>query len=276
MKHTLAVTLMLAGLFFLAQLIGLGIVNGYLEKEDYEVEGVIYSNVTWQELPYGVERPAFDEKTSFLPLFAIILVATLLIFVIMKLRFFRVWKFWFFLSVWFCLTIAANVVFSDFAAVAVAGGLALLKVLWRNVVVHNVTELFIYGGLAAVFVPFLNLWSISILLVLISVYDAIAVWKTKHMVSMAQFQTKIKLFAGMLIPYGKKEALLGGGDIGFPLFFSGVVLKTLGLAQSIVVSGVTTVMLLLLLVKSQKNMYYPAMPYLSVGCFLGFLFASLI
>ena len=32
---------------------------------------------------------------------------------------------------------------------------------------HNVTELFIYGGLAAIFVPLFNLFSVIILLLLI-------------------------------------------------------------------------------------------------------------
>lgn len=272
MKHTLRVTLLLTGLFFLAQIIGLGILDGYLQKEEYSVGNVTYTNVTWAALPYGAERPEFEEKTSFLPVFGIILVATLLILVLMRFQLFRLWKVWFFVSVWFCLTVAFTTVMGDQVALILAGLLGLLKIVWKNVYVHNVTEIFIYGGLAAVFVPFLNILSMSILLVLIGVYDAIAVWRTKHMISMAQFQAKLKVFAGLLIPYGRnKTAILGGGDIGFPLLFSGVMLKTYGWMEGVLVSVVVTGALFFLLVKSEKNRYYPAMPFLGAGCFIGLL-----
>ncbi len=277
MKHTLRVTLLLVALFFFAHLIGLGILNGYLHKEQVVVEGEIVTNVTWEALPYDVQRPEFDEKTSFLPLILIILAATFAILLLMKLKLLRLWKFWFFMSVWFCLAVALKVMFADAIAVAIAALLSGAKVFWRNAVLHNLTELLIYGGLAVVFVPFLGLMSASILLVLISIYDMIAVWRTKHMVSMAQFQTKMKLFAGLLIPYGKeRQAILGGGDIGFTLFFSGVVLKQFGLMQGILVSAVVSLALLWLLLKSQKNRYYPAMPFLSMGCFAGLLLVYLL
>lgn len=271
MKHTLAITLILTSLFFVAQLVGLGIIDGYLDKEEIVVDGHIVTNITWQALPYGVERPAFEEKTSFLPLFLIILGATAVLLILMKFKLFRLWTFWYFISVWFCLMIALHVVVGDQSAFLLAGVIAAVKVWWRNIILHNATELLIYGGLAAVFVPFLSILSISILLILISVYDAIAVWRTKHMVSMAEAQTKIKLFAGLFIPYGNKKAVLGGGDIGFPLFFSGVVLKSFGWMGALIVTLCVTLALLLLLFKSQKNTYYPAMPFLSAGCFVGLL-----
>mgnify|MGYP001591251463 FL=1 len=144
-----------------------------------------------------------------------------------------------------------------------------------------------YGGLAAIFVPAFNLWSIIILLLLISVYDAYAVWKSKHMITLAQSQAKSKVFAGLLIPYSwkKKEkgkekssieksksgriALLGGGDIAFPLLFAGVVLKEIGLWQALVIPFFALLGLGLLLLFSKEKRFYPAMPFISAGCFLG-------
>ncbi len=247
-----------------------------MQKEEMIVDGERIVNVTWQGLPYGVERPEFDEKTSYIPMFGIILIATLIILVFMRLKLLRLWKLWYFLSVWFCLTAAIGIFMGDRIALVIAGILAAAKVIWKNIVLHNATELLIYGGLAAVFVPFLSIWSVSVLLILISVYDAIAVWRTKHMVAMAKFQTKLKLFAGLLIPYGEKKAILGGGDVGFPLFFSGVILKQFGLMEAMIVSLIVSIALLILLFKSEKNKYYPAMPFLSAGCFIGLLVIWLI
>ena len=79
--------------------------------------------------------------------------------------------------------------------------LAAWKILRPNVFIHNLTEVFIYGGIAALLVPIINLFSAFILLLLISIYDMYAVWKSKHMVSMAKFQSEAKVFAGLLKRY---------------------------------------------------------------------------
>jgi len=152
--------------------------------------------------------------------------------------------------------------------------LALLGTYFRvikpNIIVHNISEIFIYGGLAAIFVPILSIFSISILLILIAVYDMYAVWKSKHMVKLAKFQSKVKLFAGIMIPYGKKRvAILGGGDIGFPLLFAGVVVSEFGLL-GLLVPLVVGLSLFLLLYYGDKNKFYPAMPFLAAGCFVGY------
>ena len=165
--------------------------------------------------------------------------------------------------------IAFNAFFTQLFSLILALVLSLWKTFKNNIIVHNFSELFIYGGLAAIFVPILSITSIIVILFIIAIYDYIAVFKTKHMIRMAKFQTKIKLFAGLLIPYGKKAAILGGGDLGFPLLFSGVMFKEFGLLSLITVLT-STLALAYLLFKSQKNKFYPAMPYISIGCFIGY------
>ena len=157
----------------------------------------------------------------------------------------------------------------------IAGIFAYLKLFKSNIIIHNLTEIFLYGGLAAFIVPNLDIQVAAILLIGISFYDMYAVWKSKHMVKMAKFQNSQKMFAGLMIPYKKskdvnhqeetqiftqniqsskdhnetkksntkhkrkskhmpdnsediKTAILGGGDIAFPLMFSGVVLLVTG------------------------------------------------
>ncbi|MAG50725.1 hypothetical protein CL621_03770 [archaeon] len=255
MKHNVQIVLILLALFLCAQVIGLFVTNKYLVKN----------------LPFNLERPQLNEKTSFIQIFIIIIIATALAFVLTRLKAFVLWKIWFFLGVCFTLLISFTVIFGEKIALVIAIILAALKIFKPNVIIHNFTELFIYGGLAAVFVPIMNLFSISILLILISIYDAIAVWKTKHMVKLAKFQTKLKLFIGFLIPYDKKsKAVLGGGDIGFPLLFAGVILKNFGFIKALIIPVCVSMSLLFLLMIGKKDRFYPAMPFLSVGCFLGY------
>jgi len=146
---------------------------------------------------------------------------------------------------------------------------AFFKVIKKNIIIHNIGELFIYGGLAAIFVPIFNIKSISIFLVIISVYDYIAVRKTGHMIKLVKFQTKLRLFAGVLIPYGKGVAILGGGDIGLPLLFAGVVMKSYGF-NALIISFFAALSLLYLFWVADKKKFYPAMPFITAGCFLGY------
>ncbi len=292
MKHSLAVTLVLVGVFLISQLVGLAITNQYIDHFTTEETGV----VTFTSLPYNVSRPEVEPSTSFAYIIIAILIGTGLIFLIIKFKVFRLWKLWFFLSVFITLTVAFAAFINQFVAGFIALALAIWKVYRPNVYIHNLTEIFVYGGLAAIFVPIINIFAAGMLLALISAYDAYAVWKSKHMIKLAKAQANAKLFAGLFIPYkipkaaakGKtikiKTAILGGGDIGFPLIFAGVVMKDLmltntvgiGFLKSLVIPLLTSAALLWLLMKAEKDKFYPAMPFLTAGCFVGYLIVWLI
>ena len=279
MKHTIKVTSIVLLMFLLAQLIGLVIVKQYLPRET---------------LPFNIEKPQLEEQTSFIPLFITIIIATLLALILIRFSAMRLWKLWFFLSVLFTLVIA----FAAFIPQAIALILALILALWKvlrpNIYIHNLTELFIYGGLAAIFVPVLSIFSVSILMILIAIYDMIAVWKTKHMIKLAKFQASSKTFAGLLIPYSLKKpkpkkgvskkiivpvrtAILGGGDIGFPLLFAGVILKiSNSFLNAFIISIFAALALMFLFIIAEKKKFYPAMPFIAVGCFIGYLVTLII
>ncbi len=275
MKHDIIPTLFLIILFLGAHIIGLFIVKNYLP-----VEG---------ELPLGIQRPEVEEETSYLPLITALLIATALALILIKFRAVRIWKTWFFLSVAIALLIAFAAFLPQIVALILALIFSALKTFRPAVITHNFTELFIYGGLAGLFVPILGVSSIIILLILVSVYDMVAVWKTKHMISMAKFQAKSKMFAGLMIPYkpshlgkyeaaavsseGKpkyREAVLGGGDIAFPLLFSGVMLKNFGFLPALITSFTAAIALFLLLFFADKKKFYPAMPFITAGSLIGY------
>ena len=256
MKHTLKITIFLFLLFLAAQVIGIFTINQY-EK--------------FPTLPFSIERPTYDEQTSYLPIIIAIFIGTILALVLAKFRAFRIWKLWFFLSVLFTLIIAFSAFMNQWIALVLAMILSIWKVFRFNVIAHNLSELFIYAGLAAVFVPVLNLWSATILLLIISIYDMWAVWKSKHMIKLAEFQKDSQVFAGINVHYKKKRtAIIGGGDIAFPLLFAGVILIKYNLISSLIVSLFASIALLLLLIYSKKDRYYPAMPFITAGCFAGF------
>ena len=284
MKHKLNVTLLIILLFLVSHLVGLFIIKHYLPKE--------------QNLPLNIEKPQFEEKTAYIQIIIMILVATAIILVLLKFKAVRLFKVWFFLSIFACLTIAFGAFVKEIIAALLSLVLSIFRVFKSNTIVHNFTEVFVDGGLAAIFVPVLEIFSAVITLLVISVYDIIAVWKTKHMISLAKFQVGSGSFAGLSIPYkatnnkivNKKiklqrnvaggsvinQAILGGGDIGFPLMFSGAVMKSFGFVPAFIVSIFAAIGLFVLFVIAKKHKFYPAMPFITTGCLLGLLVVKLL
>ncbi len=294
MKHTLRITIFLILFFMISQIIGLSIVNSSIKSVTKTETGEI--EVIYSETAIG-ERPEMEPNVSFWYIIGAVLIGTGLVLLIIKFRKVNLWKFWFFIAVWLTTTVALGVFVDRRIAYVVCLLFALWKVYKPNIYVHNLTELFMYAGIAVIFVPLLNVFWAIILLLAISAYDMFAVWKSKHMVKMAKFQTKSNVFAGLFIPYGMKRriskiktkktskkggnvAILGGGDIAFPMIFSGVVMESLikmhqltkfnALLESFIVIFFVTVALSLLLFKSEKGRFYPAMPFITLGCLVGY------
>jgi presenilin-like A22 family membrane protease len=311
MKHSLRVTIWLILFFLISQIIGLFVISSYISVEHIEKIDLL-TNETYTvketvplDLPNQMERPRFNTSLAFISYLVIaIIIATILFLFLVKLKTVMIWKLWFFFAVFLCLTIAFAAFMPQIIATLLGLGLALWKIFKPNILVHNLTELFIYGGLAAILVPIsiVNEYVIIIVLLLMSCYDAYAVWKSKHMVKMAQFQAKSKVFAGLLVPYAKekkvkvskktkkvstkgkvkikgiKTAILGGGDIAFPLLFSGAVLKSMvlvngfifGFLKTLIVTLFTAIALGFLFLKGREDRFYPALPFLTAGCLIGY------
>ena len=191
MKHALKITLLLVFIFFVTQVIGLSITNKYINHQTIAKTG----EVTFKALPYNLERPQIEESTSYIWIIAAIIIGTLLMLLVVKFKKMSLWKLWFFLAVFFSMAIAFSAFINQTLAAILAFILALRKIYKPTIIISNLTEIFIYGGLAAIFVPVINIFAVFMLLILISVYDIIAVNHTKHMVKLAKFQVKSNLFA---------------------------------------------------------------------------------
>ncbi len=305
MKHSLKIIILLLVMFFITQLIGLIVASVYAANND--------------NIPYGMSPPTDVDPTSSLIsiLFAIIF-AVLLMLLLMRFKTELFLRIWFFLIISLAIGITLNSIFllanipdisldfnlfsmtiSAFISIIISIPLAFIKIFKRNILVHNLTELLIYPGIAVIFIPLLNLWTVVLLLIFISVYDMYAVWHAGFMQKMAKYQIKnLKVFSGFLIPYlGKKEmdfvknaskkdlktkkikiniAILGGGDVVFPLILAGVVLRQTGVLSALIVSLGATLTLAFLFYISKKGKFYPAMPFISIGCFLGLALTYII
>ena len=283
MKHNPKITAVLLIMFVLTQFIGLYVVN-YYSSED-------------KTLPYGLETPQPEQQSEFYIIFSQILlafiIAVLLLFFLTKFKVEFLLKIWFFVVVMIALGISFNTFLPKFKYVSILALVlalifAIFKIYKRNILVHNFTELLIYPGIATIFVPILSVPTIILFLVLISVYDMWAVWHSGIMQKMAKYQIdKLHIFSGFFIPYISKKvriklkkikkserknkkikvnvAILGGGDVVFPIITAGVMLVASGFWSALLVILGATLGLSYLFFFAEKKKFYPAMPFISAG-----------
>ncbi|MDP3881597.1 MAG: presenilin family intramembrane aspartyl protease [Nanoarchaeota archaeon] len=306
MKHNIKVTALLIIMFLVSQMIGLFVINQYSPeiKEQNSVNGTI-KNFTSYNLPYGYDPPESNSPSENWKIIAVAIgIAVIIMFLLMKIGAERFIRAWFFLVVIIAMGIAFNSLspkmsLMPWIALTIALPLAIFKVYKRNIIVHNLTELIIYPGIAAIIVPLLNIKGIIILLIIISIYDMYAVWRSGFMQKMAKYQMeKLRIFSGFFVPYinkeqrkliekmkkrGKKDsrikvnvAILGGGDVVFPIILAGIILQSWGLIPALIISLGATAALALLFYFSEKGKFYPAMPFISAGCFLGLVIAYFV
>lgn len=307
MKHSIKITLVLLGMFIIAQLLGLVVVNLYSPHVQIitSANGTT-ENVTAYNLPYGFEPPqAVSPSSTVLQICIALIIAITAMFLLMKYGATSILRGWFFIVVALALGVTLNAFIQNFAyssiiALVIAIPVSFLKIFQRNMWVHNISELLIYPGIAAIFVPFLNVWTAVVLLVIISIYDIYAVWHSGIMQKMAKYQIKtLRLFSGFYVPYlGKKEreliskmqksskmknkkvkvnlAILGGGDVVFPIIMAGVALQAWGLMPALCVTLGATLGLAYLFYSGDKGKFYPAMPFITIGCFIGLILGHLI
>lgn len=306
MKHTLKITAILIIMFILTQLIGLYVINFYTTDGitlPYGFDSQVSENTINQGWEFFIST-----------LFSFV-IAIFLIILLMKIKFLWFIRAWFFVVIALALgvtlsiiTIKLNLIYPTLFALLIGIALAYIKVFRRNILVHNATELLIYPGIAAIFATILNLKAIIALLIIISIYDIWAVWHSGIMQKMAKFQmNSVGVFGGFLIPYASKKikdkikllklkyknnipknvaikhnlkisvAILGGGDIIFPIIAAGIFFKTFhNLYAALTVTLFAALALLYLFVFAKKRKYYPAMPYLTTGIFLGMIIGWLV
>ena len=285
-------------MFIVTQLIGLYVVNFY--------------SLPGAALPYGLQNTPTENPGFSLLNFVIAFVVALAIFLILLRSKLSKWiiRIWMFLVVLLSLTISLgaffNFSYSVYFVLALSLVLSVLKIFKRDTIIHNFTELLIYPGIAVIFVSFFNIYTIAIVLVLISIYDIYAVWHSGFMQKMATYQIQeVKIFSGFFVPYLSKKqreelkkyklaaqkskslmrkgkqmkvniAILGGGDVVFPIITSGVVMLAWGLIPALIVTLGATLALCYLFFVGEKRKFYPAMPYITTGIFIGMIVAWLV
>ncbi|MCF7866488.1 hypothetical protein K9L67_05110 [Candidatus Woesearchaeota archaeon] len=310
MKHNLKITLLFVLLFLLANVVGLSLVK-LSTNQITELNGTIQINYTSTIIG---ERAELNQYEQIIYIVVGIAIGTSILLFLAKRKKKNWWKTWFLMAATISMGVAFGVLVKEeyyFFVWVFAFVLAYLKIYKPNLYVQNITEIFMYAGIAVLFVPVLELNMMIIILILISLYDMYAVWKSKHMVVMANFTADADVFPGLAIQYkskgektklitkttkqahkisnskvgGVKTGILGGGDIVFPMLFAGSVMTNLisqkiplnlAFNYSLIVVAGAAIALTGLFILGKNNRFYPAMPFISTGCFLGYVIMLLL
>ncbi len=190
------------------------------------------------------------------------------------------------------MLITFNLFLPDAAALAVSAFLVAMYVIWPYVWLHDAVMVLTLPGIAALVGLSLQPWFAVLILVIMSVYDYIAVYKTKHMIKMAKAMIAGRAIFAMIFPEefknfkskideahpGQGFMMLGTGDFVFPLIMAcSAMLMSVKSAWIVFGFSIFGLLLMHLLFVSQRvRRPMPALPPLAAFAILGFIVSVLL
>ena len=192
----------------------------------------------------------------------------------------------------------SQVIFGSFVSfpwdILLAIGLVTVFILVHNVLAHDIGIVFGIAGIASTLGVTISPMVGIALLVILSFYDILAVYWTKHMVQMARGMVESGAILGFVIPFemkdflyhksearqklGEKFMILGSGDIGLPLVFVSSLI-TISVTQALITSifvigGLFLTHLIFVNQKERKPM--AALPPIATMTIIGYLISMLV
>lgn len=190
------------------------------------------------------------------------------------------------------MLITFNLFLTNAAALALSAFLIAIYVFWPYVWLHDVIIVLTLPGVAALIGLSLQPWFAVLILIIMSVYDYVAVYKTKHMIKMAKAMIAGRAIFAMVFPEelknfkskineahpGQGFMMLGTGDFVFPFIMASSAML-MGIKSAWIVFGFSIFGLLLmhfLFVSQRIRRPMPALPPLAIFAILGFIASILI
>ncbi len=186
-----------------------------------------------------------------------------------------------------------SLISGEIYSILLAAILTFAVMRFKIVLLHNLGMILALSGVGAVLGLSLAPISIVFLLIILSFYDIIAVYKTGHMVKVAQDMIKAKAISGLIIPQkfsgwldnlenvkpGGKFMILGSGDVILPIILIVSVIGSHNLASGLIVSvfsflGLFMTFYLFINQKTKRPM--AALPPIAAALIIGYLVSVLI
>lgn len=161
-----------------------------------------------------------------------------------------------------------------------------------TVILNNLLIIFGLAGFGGVLGLSFEPSVLVFLLLIFSIYDFIAVYKTKHMVKMAKEMIEAKIIFGFVIPQtlsefkadlkevepGGRFLILGGGDVAFPLLLAASLVPS-GILNSLIVAAFSLIGLFAsyyIFISQKVRKPIPALPPIALFSIIGFLITLIV
>lgn len=165
-----------------------------------------------------------------------------------------------------------------------------------NWLVIDIAALLLAAGITSIFGISLEPLPVIVLMVVLAVYDAISVYKTKHMISLAESVTKLKLPMLFIVPHSRKFKLeelknakgkasfMGVGDAVVPnilvvsaqTFSNSSSIGFIKISALFTLAGGIVGLLSLLYLMEKKSEAHPGLPFINSGAIAGFILSYML
>jgi len=147
----------------------------------------------------------------------------------------------------------------------------------KGVAITNLVLMLTIAGVGAILGASLGFLPALALILVMSVYDIIAVFGTKHMVTIAR-ESVGKYPLMFTIPTADKAMGLGAGDIAIPLTFSASVLASHGMGYALTTAygGLLGLTALYYYMLGKRDVTLPALPPITAGLLIGYCLCAII
>ncbi len=180
----------------------------------------------------------------------------------------------------FAVQILASLFTSEEYALVIAAAVVVIRLLWDKI--RQLLLLLTIAVVGALLGASLDVLPAALLAILLSGYDVIAVFYTKHMITLARSLTERGAAFTVKVTANKEKLELGTGDlvipamlivssnkIGKPLLFFNEFSISFSSIFALLFSAIGLIVLLWFL--SKKKGYWPALPPIAIGAIVGAL-----
>ncbi len=235
------------------------------------------------------EMVSVQQDAAILPLFILYILAGAAVFLILiKLRI----SFLFALLEMMVISVTSSILFYAFLrpfiqetafamAAAVLAGISLAVAKHFFSFLKNAAAVLSSAGAGAVFGFTFNFMASLAIFFIMAIYDYIAVFRTKHMVSMAkeiiQKEMSFTVTAKERLPSGKESRLdLGTGDLALPVMVEVAAYQIHPLLAFATMAGATAGVSFVLVYAWRKKIFLPAIPFIFSGIMVSVLAAFVL
>ncbi|MEA1925091.1 MAG: presenilin family intramembrane aspartyl protease [Candidatus Altiarchaeota archaeon] len=251
----------------------------WISSGGYGIEKGVIEKIDKGEIKAVTENP--QDPYSAIYLFIMILVATGLLLLLLKYGLDKIIKIMMLSGFMVGLYFTFSNIFNPVIGLTAALLLTMLYAVKRDSIwVMDSILLFVIPGIGSILGASLSIIPAMIFIIVMSVYDIIAVFGTKHMVKLANLANESESNIPLMfaIPAEDRCLALGTGDMALPVVFTVALLRDYPIEYSVVTAagGLIGLVFMLAYILNRKGLVLPALPPIAVGLLLGFVASILI